>query len=263
MSCSAAADTVRPFRFRKKAVLLLFLIDPDEEETYNEVECVGGGGADAVGAGELERAVQAPLPGAAITRVAHLMNSHTKTQPAMAQNCSCLQLLRVQPCRIERDTEKRGANHGGRCYICSCSSQSQQETEQEEDEGRRQECSSSAHDVADPLPFPPILKRIVPFEIGLIACDWGVVGPLYMPCRRAAARDMQKSNAAESTPGNPKIRADLPTAKNSTRTISQALNDREVGAERVQILASILGCCSNSAINFVGYLFQLSSSLTF
>jgi hypothetical protein len=91
--------------------------------------------------------------------------------------------------------------------------------------------------VADPLPFPPILKRIVPFEIGLIACDWGVVGPLYMPCRRAAAR---LSNAAESTPGNPKIRADLPTAKNSTRTISQALNDREVGAERVQISASIL-----------------------
>jgi hypothetical protein len=36
------------------------------------------------------------------------------------------------------------------------------------------------------------------------------------------------------------VQTNLPTAKNSTRTISQALNDREVGAERVQISASIL-----------------------
>jgi hypothetical protein len=107
MSCSAAADTVRPFRFRKKAVLLLFLIDPDEEETYNEVECVGGGGADAVGAGELERAVQAPLPGAAITRVAHLMNSHTKTQPAMAQLFMSAATTRTALPNRERHREER------------------------------------------------------------------------------------------------------------------------------------------------------------
>lgn len=58
-----------------------------ENETYNELEGVGGGGADAMGAGELRLAIEAPLPGAAVrarrTRVAHLRSS---ANAAKAQN---------------------------------------------------------------------------------------------------------------------------------------------------------------------------------
>jgi hypothetical protein len=103
-----------------------------------------------VRAGELVRAVEAPLPSAAITRVAHLMNSH---QNAASHGAKLLMSAATLTALPNREREKRGANHGGRCYICSCCSQSQQETEQEEDERRRHECSS-AHDVADRLPFP-------------------------------------------------------------------------------------------------------------
>jgi hypothetical protein len=58
--------------------------DKQREETssYNELEGVGGGRADTVGAGELWFALQAPLPGAAVSApralVAYLNSNQTQ-----------------------------------------------------------------------------------------------------------------------------------------------------------------------------------------
>ena len=110
---------------------------------YNELVGVGGGGTDAVGAGELGLAVEAPLPGAAVRArgagVAHLNSAEIGEAqdeiPRMDSHES--RKRRGFFFRSVLGARRRSA------YIGSCRSQSQgQEAEQEE--GRRR-CKGAAH----------------------------------------------------------------------------------------------------------------------